>query len=262
MFPCGVCQREVSWSHKAVACDNCDVWHHKSCASLNSAEFDTIENHSWRCHCCRSVNLSSFLYKAYNLNVSNSFDPLAGIPGDDSIFLSEIASPTTKFEPNTASSPKPTPSNKKSSTESYPSSSRSSLNASHAQSSILPPPPDKRNNIRIGTLNANSIKGKRAELAELINFTQMDVIIISETKLPSQEEAKRIEHPVKPSEILPKDFDGTIHRPRSINGGGVMVAVRKNLVAEEVPLKAGKNGEVVCAKIHLQNNAPNSSDQM
>ena len=70
MFPCGVCQLHVSWTHEAVACD---VWLHKSCVSLDSVNYSEIENHTWKCYCCRSVNVSSFIYKAYNLNVSNSF---------------------------------------------------------------------------------------------------------------------------------------------------------------------------------------------
>ena len=105
MFPCAVCQLEVSWTQQAVACDNCDVWLHKSCASLNSAEFNDIENCSWTCYCCRSVNVESFIYKAFNLNISNSFQPLAGIPGDDSVFLADVASPKNNFKPRITSSP-------------------------------------------------------------------------------------------------------------------------------------------------------------
>ena len=61
---------------------------------------------------------------------------------------------------------------------------------------------------------------------------------------------------VKPSEILPKNFDGNIHRPRNKDGGGVMVAIRKDIVATEVNLKAGTNGEVVCAKVTLEKSQP------
>ena len=35
-----------------------------------------------------------------------------------------------------------------------------------------------------------------------------------------------------------------------------MVATRKGLIAEEVPLAAGKDGEIVCAKITLANSQP------
>ena len=35
-----------------------------------------------------------------------------------------------------------------------------------------------------------------------------------------------------------------------------MVAVRSGIVAEEVPLNAGKNGKVVCATLHMQDSPP------
>ena len=49
---------------------------------------------------------------------------------------------------------------------------------------------------------------------------------------------------------------GSIHRPRSMYGGGVMIAVKNHLVADEVPLNAGKNGEIVCAKISIEKSPP------
>jgi len=48
-------------------------------------------------HFCITLN--------FNVNVSNSFAPLAGIPGDDSIFLSSVLSPRSTFEPRVHSSP-------------------------------------------------------------------------------------------------------------------------------------------------------------
>ena len=39
MYPCAVCQLGVNWSHQAVACDVCDVWVHKSCASMDSTTY-------------------------------------------------------------------------------------------------------------------------------------------------------------------------------------------------------------------------------
>ena len=254
MFPCAVCQQHVSWKHSAVECDNCDVWLHRSCASLTSSQYNRIEDESWTCYCCRSINPASFVFKAYNLNTSNSFEPLASIPGDDSVFTSDnVASPTDSFTPSHFSSPKTlSPPNPATGNSSSASSTRTSSPSAHDLSSS----PAKRNNLRIGTLNANSIKGKRAELAELIHSTQLDILIISETKLPSEAESKTLSSTYKPSEILPKNFESSIHRPRSLHGGGVMVAVRKGIIVVDKPLQAGKDGEVVCAKISMENSQP------
>ena len=106
MYPCGVCQLAVNWSHKAIACDACDVWVHKSCASLDSAAYESLENVSdapW--NCCNSVNVLSFTYHAFNLDVSNNYSILVGIPGDDTVYMSSIASHTEQFTPKTHSSP-------------------------------------------------------------------------------------------------------------------------------------------------------------
>ena len=119
------------------------------------------------------------------------------------------------------------------------------------QDNISIPSPEDRNSLCIGTLNANSIKGKRAELAELLYTTQLDVLIISETKLPSAAEQKASKKTFNPSEVLLKNYNGSIHRPRTLGGGGVMIATKEGLTAEEVPLTAGRDGEIVCAKITL-----------
>ena len=89
LFPCGTCQYNdnVGGLHLAVACDSCDVWYHKSCISMTSVEYAGIEDQSWKCYCCRSVNNASFIYHPFNLEVSNRFSPLSDIPGDDSVFI-------------------------------------------------------------------------------------------------------------------------------------------------------------------------------
>ena len=244
MFPCAVCQQHVSWAHKAVACDNCDVWLHKTCASINSEVFDNIRNQSWQCFCCRSVQNASFTYRSYNLTTSNSFEALSNIPGDDSVFTTNIGSPPTVFKPNIHSTPLPSETKRRNGVSSPKQRSNvNNLSSDCSADSSLSFPPG--NNLRIATLNANSIKGKRAELAELVNSTKLDILIMSETNLPSQAEIQKSKKTYKPSEILPTCLDGTIHRPRNLNGGGVMVAVRKGIVAVDLPLQAGKHGEIV-----------------
>ena len=62
-------------------------------------------------------------------------------------------------------------------------------------------------------LNANSIEGKKPEIAELCTTTQTDSLIITETKLDSS---------ISSSEFLPRNFAGLIRKDRNIHGGGVM----------------------------------------
>ena len=35
-FPCGLCEKPVTWSTEGVCCDDCSMWHHKSCIDLCS----------------------------------------------------------------------------------------------------------------------------------------------------------------------------------------------------------------------------------
>ena len=234
LFPCGVCQLAVSWSHKAVACDNCDVWVHKSCASMDSVMYEQVENLTWKCYCCRSVNVSSFVINAYNLPTANSFAPLACIPGDDSVHLPDIPLTAEQFVPGSHSSPA-----KKCTANYSPSLSHSS----HSSTSVLST--TKGNNIRFVVINANGVSGKRAELAELCSSTQADIMIVTETKLDSSKRA---------SEFFPKNYEVSVRRDRDGNGGGVLIAAKNGLVVDEVQLKA--SGEIVCARIAVAKASP------
>ena len=54
-------------------------------------------------------------------------------------------------------------------------------------------------NIRIAVVNANSVKGKKPEIAELCNSTQLDIMVITETKIDST---------INSSEFLPQNYNG------------------------------------------------------
>ena len=34
VYPCGLCDLPVTWDCQGVCCDDCDIWHHKSCLEL------------------------------------------------------------------------------------------------------------------------------------------------------------------------------------------------------------------------------------
>ena len=43
LYPYGICDRRVGWSNKAVCCDDCSLWYHKSCISMHSDDYDQLE---------------------------------------------------------------------------------------------------------------------------------------------------------------------------------------------------------------------------
>ena len=81
-------------------------------------------------------------------------------------------------------------------------------------------------NFRTLVVNCNSAKGKQAELAELCRYTDgADAIILCEAKIDCS---------VNASEFPPKKYVCATRKDRSLHGGGVMIAVKSNLVVEEV----------------------------
>ena len=94
-------------------------------------------------------------------------------------------------------------------------------------------------------ININSAPGKRAELENLINYTDPDLIIMTETKIDEQ---------VKASEFLPKGYTGDIRKDRCKGGGGVMIATKQEyniLNIQGIELEANISAETVWATISL-----------
>ena len=107
-----------------------------------------------------------------------------------------MLSPTGHFNPANASSPR---------------GSAKSSTRSEGNTGILSGPGGK---VRILTLNANSVKGKPAELADTFDYVKPLVSAISETK---------IDKSVYTSEFLPKNYLNALRNDRNINGGGVLL---------------------------------------
>ena len=64
IYPCGMCERKVSWSDEGVACDQCDVWYHRSCMDLCSKDYSLLSRskEQWLCCRCDTINVSSFTF--------------------------------------------------------------------------------------------------------------------------------------------------------------------------------------------------------
>ena len=210
IFPCGWCELKVDWSQSGIACDQCDHWYHRQCISMTSSVYNGIADTSWVCAKCNTNNCSSFLYNGFNLNVSNSYEALGGIPGDDSVFDALERSVSSPFLPPRHSSPAEPhgpsgrqglasgPSLTPTSGPSMSSRSRSSAGSTQRSDTTRGPavPAEVQTNFRVVTVNCNSVKGKQAELAQLLSYTDADAVLMTETKLDKR---------VKTAEFLPKN---------------------------------------------------------
>ena len=99
------------------------------------------------------------------------------------------------------------------------------------------------------TVNANSIKGKAAEIVSICDYVKPDIIAMSETKL---------DKPVNTAEFLPVNFqDNVIRKDRNLHGGGVLLAHREGLVVNPVSCKGIKNDcDLAFSHVSMANGQP------
>ena len=105
--------------------------------------------------------------------------------------------------------------------------------------------PGKKHNIRTLIINANGVSDKWALLENVVEYTDPDVLIISETKLDAT---------VDSTEFLPSGYRGDIRKDRDRKGGGLMIATKSSLTVEGV--KIPDTCETVWAKIMDKQNNP------
>ena len=192
----------------------------------------------------------------YNVNTSNSFDPIAGIPGDDSVFMSSVSDPCLPdgFAPTAFSSPAADGTYANShhsgagSLGAHGSSVADSTTSNRASSSNKNEQPDL-NNLRIVVANVNSIRGKKVEMAHLCSSVKPDIILISESKLDKD---------IKCSEFLPANYAGDIRRDHSKHRGGVMILHKKDLVIDDLEILSDDDhhDHIIWARLSVRNASP------
>ena len=207
-FPCKICQDEVNWSNYAVQCDNCDLWYHAECMSMNSNMYHALEdnNVSWICCDCGMPNFASSLFSSRSTFLSNSFSTLASLSSDDLGLASPVAA-------------------------------SSSIHKAHQDSMITGEKKKtwshkpkllnvrKSGQMKVMVLNFQSVKNKVAELAICLDTQKPDVLIGTESWLSSG---------ISNSEIFPPDYSVIRKdRPPSSKGlshGGIFIAIKNDII--------------------------------
>ena len=85
---CGLCSDAVLKGHKAVQCDNCDMWIHNECSFIAETQYETVNNTNctWICPKCEFFNFSdSFFGEQVNVETENRFVPLTKVKKDRSL---------------------------------------------------------------------------------------------------------------------------------------------------------------------------------
>ena len=168
---------------------------------------------AWFCFKCKTQNHSRDKYHSFELDITNTFDTLHSM-ADDSVFSIPLS---PHFDPKSHSSPihvntqtnKPPVFSSLSSTRS--SGKHSSISgSSRPRTSDSKPLPGKKQNLRTLVINCNGVSNKRAELENVFNYTDPDIVLLTETKIDST---------INPSEFLPSGYKGDIRKDRCQGGG-------------------------------------------
>ena len=246
-YPCGVCSKAVKWSDHGVLCDSCETWFHTTCIGMcDEIYFSLSPNISWNCFHCGLPNFSTRLF---NDTPADSLLPpslenlthasTASNPNPDNFDISATSDHRTLGHPAHSSSPKPLVHPPRHSTTS--SISSNSTVPDHIVEN-LPKPIQGNKQLRILNINFQSIRPKKIELWNLLESTNADIILGTETFLRPD---------IYNSEIFPPHFN-VYRRDRPHQAyGGVLVAAKTSLISHQIPTNS--NSEAVLISIQTQN---------
>ncbi|XP_053380040.1 uncharacterized protein LOC128548699 [Mercenaria mercenaria] len=210
-----------------MCCNECSVWHNKSCEDIDTKEYEYLEHSSvvWHFCICDSVNIDSFTFNSYELKTSNIFFPLSENETTiDSLIFNE------PFTPLHSSSPNARTQRSSQSALFRTKSSRSSRGSTLPSDNVFLP---KKINLRLLTVNCCSIREHKQELATCIEYTKPDIICGTESWLkgikPGKEPSRNA---INSCEIFPENYN-FYRNDRMSRGGGVFIGVRKDLVSDE-----------------------------
>ena len=203
--------------NRAVACDECSVRYHSQCLELSPTNVSLLQKDhvSWLCCKCDSCNVDNFTYHSFELDISNRYEILKSRRLSSVDLYSSIPSVDSSFSQSAFSSPKP-----RLNSDSTSQNETSKSSAEKYQKK-------KRNNFRVLVMKCQSIRNKRSELNESIEYVKPDTLIGCESWLDS-------EH--KNCEGYNKNV---FKKERNKNGGGVFISVHDRF--NTVTVESGEN---------------------
>ena len=252
VYPCGYCEKPVTWENEAVCCDNCSLWHHKTCTSMCSEAFSQLDgtNVQWHCCKCDSINANSFTYHSYNSDhcytPNQSCDITSGSlssPNSSNNKTSTFQSPLKSSTPKRSQQNVSSVTSMTSTSDSHTSATNDSLNFTL--------PTKMSQNLRILHLNCRGLQQKTSEFKALIEYTKPDIVCGTESFLRGVKPGKDPEqNSIKSPEIFPPEYN-VYRNDRNTDGGGVFILIHKSIVSMENP-EFVTNCEIVWAKLHLK----------
>ncbi|KAK6980152.1 formin-like protein 14 [Biomphalaria glabrata] len=210
---CNICRKVCTMKQKAIQCDTCDEWYHASCLHMNTPVYYALGNKdaSWHCVPCGLPQFTSGLFDSFDADTSNPYNILNTIPNQT-------------HQPLARSTPVKPKSTKINTT--------ASLNKPTKE--VTP------KYLKTLVINFQSIRNKTADLEILLQCEKPDIIAGTETWL----------HPeIYNAEIFNSNYE-IFRKDRADNHGGVLLAIKNTLIAEEITLPNSKNIESTFCKIN------------
>jgi hypothetical protein len=231
-FPCGLCTKACKL--KCIACDECDLWWHKSCVGLTSAEFKRLGSGEdiWNCPSCHALNSSGTLYTPPTQTLTGS-TVLGNISDNFSIDSSiiESISDISHISGSSVSTAHDDTDSSFTGTKTPPISSSPRVNKPRLK---------PREKLRVLNINFQSVRKKGKLLESIIDSAEPDIIIGTETWLTDE---------VRSEEILSASLEFDVYRrdrPTDAHGG-VLIAVRRDLMLNDIV--RSDNVELISGKI-------------
>ena len=212
-YPCQVCHLACKWGQQAVRCDTCYLWYHKDCMLMTTEEYDNLNRTeaSWICWACGTPNFSlSILRGDVDFTHTNSFQPLSNSTIDEADMW--ISAPTATSSPkDDSTTSRRRISSSKSSRNFSKTSGRNKTTGSNGKK------------LKVIVVNCQSVKNKARELDNMIQSSDPDVILGTESWLNKD---------VLDGEIFPENYS-VIRKDRTTGktgGGGVFIAYRNDII--------------------------------
>lgn len=178
------------------------------------------------------MNRDSFTFRSFEISTS-FYEPIRD----------ERVSSETPTSPLFTSSPNPANSNRKHNSTISPGSHRRTCHtAQRSNSSSVFNLPQKEN-LRVLTINCQSLQKKRADLEATIKYVKPDIVCGCESWLNSN---------IRSSEVFPSDYVAyRKDRVTATTGGGVFLLVHKDIISTEEPT-LDTDCEILWARIQLK----------
>ena len=264
-FPCGECHKAVRSNQHGIACDDCETWFHTKCIRMSDTLYYAHTSITpWTCFSCGIPNFSSTLFKTLPaelvLSTMGSFGPpapetesLSPHPSLEGISKASSLSCNSVHENSVTSGPLPSPLVYKgpqplSSTPTHDQPAPPNLNwsspgqssefSSKSQTSYISKPVKCSSSLRSLTINFQSIREKKAELLNILETSEPDIVFGNETWLTSNHHS---------AEYFPPTYH-VYRKDRKDGYGGVLLAVKSTLISHQLPVNNDSEAVIVSIK--------------